>query len=234
VIEGVNRNPCCGTHLPSLASLQMYILPPPAGSGVGPFRHYFLAGPRLLTHLGSVQMLMSRSSTIMSCGAAEVPDRVALVVNESKRRDKRIEDIERELARTLARELVGEMRRWRADGGQGEWVRHIARVDDTAGALPFLQAITFMFQDLVASDATAVPHTLLLTSTQSSQTQATTTVVVVFGSDDARVKRVGEALKVQFKTLKGGGKGVRWSGKATGVWMHEREGKAAALALTQA
>lgn len=233
VIDGVDRSPCCGTHLPTLSSLQTYILPPPVGGGSGPFRHYFLSGPRMLTHLGGVQALLARTAGIMSCGMIEAPERVALVVDESKRREKRIDDVERELARTLGRELVDEMLKWRADGGEGEWTRHVARTDDTAGALPFLQAITFAMQDLLPKDGTAPAYTLLLTSTPSSQTATATTVVMLFGSSDARVKQVGEALKAQFKSLKGGGKGTRWSGKNTGVWLHEREGKAAEAALTQ-
>ena len=85
--------------------------------------------------------------------------------------------------------------------------------------------------DMLPEDAPA--YTLLLTSTTSAQTPTTTTVVLLFGSNDARVKQVGEALKAQFKTLKGGGKGASWSGKNTGVWLHDREGKAAEAALTQ-
>ncbi|KAI0036736.1 ThrRS/AlaRS common domain-containing protein [Vararia minispora EC-137] len=232
IIDGIDRNPCCGTHLPSLSSLQLYILPPPTGSGSGPFRHLFLSGPRLLAHLNNVQTLLSRTASIMSCSANETPDRAALSVSESKRREKRIEDVERELARTLAEGLVEEMLRWRTDGGEGEWTRHIGRVDDTTGALSFLQAITSAFQDLVPKDSQS--YLLLLTSAPSSPTQTSTTVVMVFGSDDARVKEVGEMLKAQFKTLKGGGKGTRWSGKATGVWFNDREGKQVALTLTQA
>lgn len=233
VIDGVDRNPCCGTHLPTLSSLQTYILPPPVGGGSGPFRHYFLSGPRMLTHLGSVQALLARTAGTMSCGMTEAPERVAQVVDESKRREKRIDDVERELARLLARELVNEMLKWKADGGEGEWTRHVARTDDTAGALPFLQAITFAIQELLPKDDTAPAYTLLLTSTPSSQTATTTTVVMLFGSNDVRVKQVGETLKTQFKSLKGGGKGARWSGKNTGVWLHDREGKAAETALTQ-
>ncbi|KAI0036735.1 ThrRS/AlaRS common domain-containing protein [Vararia minispora EC-137] len=232
IIDGVDRNPCCGTHLPSLASLQLYILPPPAGGGTGPFRHLFLTGPRLLAHLNNVQTVLSRTAATMSCSVNETPDRVTLAVDENKRREKRIEDIERELAQTIGASLIEEMLRWRTEGGEGEWTRYIGRVDDEAGAHGFLQAITFAFKDLLPKDAP--PYTLLLTSSPSSPTQTSTTVVMIFGSDDIRVKKVGEALKAQFKTLKGGGKGARWSGKATGVWLNERDGKMAALTLVQA
>jgi len=40
-------------------------------------------------------------------------------------------------------------------------------------------------------------------------------------------------LKRQFKTLKGGGKDTRWSGKFVGVWLADREGKTASGLLPQ-
>ncbi|KAI0068748.1 ThrRS/AlaRS common domain-containing protein [Artomyces pyxidatus] len=232
VIDGVDRNPCCGTHLPSLASLQLYILPPPPSTSTAPVRHYFLAGPRLLTHLGTVQTLLTRTAGVLSCGAAETPERVALVVDESKRREKRVDEVEKQLAEELGRRLAVEMAVWRAGGGEGEWVKYVGRTDDTPTALPFLQTIAVAFAAALpdASQGT-YRYTLLLSSSPSSQTPSSTSVVVLFGSDDDRVKAVGEDLKKHFKTLKGGGRGIRWSGKYTGVWLPEREGKLASQIL---
>lgn len=237
VIDGVDRNPCCGTHLPTLSSLQLYLLPPPAGGSSAPVRHYFLSGPRLLNHLGTVQSLLTRTAGLLSCGAVETPERVALVAEESKKREKRMDDVEKELADAIGRQLVGEMLKWeRTEDNKSsgkEWTKFIGRTDDSpTSALSFLQAITFAFLAHLPPDESH-KYTILLTSSPSSQTTASTTVVMLFGSDDKRVKEVGEELKKQFKPLKGGGKGVRWSGKSTGVWLADREGKAAALALTQ-
>ena len=60
-------------------------------------------------------------------------------------------------------------------------------------------------------------------SSPSAQTTTSTTVVLVFGSDDKLVKEVGEGLKAKLN-VKGGGKGPRWSGKFTSVWKDAREG----------
>lgn len=162
---------------------------------------------------------------------------MALVVEESKKREKRMDDVEKELADAIGRQLVDEMLQWEKtedNAGSGrEWTKFIGRTDDSpTSALSFLQAITFAFLAHLSPDETH-KYTILLTSSPSSQTTSSTTVVMLFGSDDKRVKEVGEELKKQFKTLKGGGKGARWSGKSTGVWLADREGKAAALALTQ-
>ena len=58
-----------------------------------------------------VQSLLTRTAGILSCGAPETPERVALAVEESKRREKHVDDLERELA--------DEMAQWRAAGGEG-------------------------------------------------------------------------------------------------------------------
>ncbi|TFY72997.1 hypothetical protein EVG20_g42 [Dentipellis fragilis] len=231
VIDGIDRNPCCGTHLPSLTSLQLYLFPPPPTSSV-PARHYFLAGPRLLSHIGTTQTQLSRVSGLLSCGSSEAPDRIALVLDESKKREKRVDEVERELADHIGRQLVEEMIQWRSEGGEGEWTKYIGRTDDSPTALTLLQAITFAFIAHLPSDSTH-QYTLLLTSSPSSQTTTSTTVCMLLGSDDKRVKETGDVLKKQFSSLKGGGRGARWSGKSVGVWLADREGKAASSVLTQ-
>ncbi|KAH9077092.1 ThrRS/AlaRS common domain-containing protein [Lactarius deliciosus] len=205
IIDGVDRTPCCGTHLPTLASLQLFLFPVPP-----------------------VQALLTRTTAVVSCGPPELPDRVAVVVEESKRREKRVDDLERELAGVLGVRLAEEMAQWRAAGGEGEWAKFVSRVDDSPSAQPFLQAVTLAFAaHLSGQGDTANRYTLLLVSSPSSQTSSSTTVVMVFGDEDKRVKAVGE------ETLKGGGKGTRWSGKFVGVWLGSREGKTALSVLSQ-
>jgi misacylated tRNA(Ala) deacylase len=234
IIDGIDRTPCCGTHLPTLSTLQLFLFPSPTSSSATSFRHYFLAGPRLLNHLGSVQALLTRTAGALSCGAPETPERVTLVVEESKRREKRVDDLERELAGSLGRQLAEEMAQWRAAGGEGEWTRCLSRTDDSQTARAFLQAVTLAFTAYVPEQAeTTCQFMLLLVSSPSSQTPSSTSVVMLFGSEENRVKTVSDELKKQFKTLKGGGKGSRWSGKFVGVWLADREGKTASTLLSQ-
>ena len=68
----------------------------------------------------------------------------------------------------------------------------------------------------------ARPYIIILSSTPSTQTTTTISTVLVVGTDDAKVKVVGDALKTKL-AIKGGGKGTRWSGKFTGVWKETRE-----------
>src|SRR6266478_3144024 len=229
IIDGIDRTPCCGTHLPTLSTLQLFLFPSPTSSAATSFRHYFLAGPRLLNHFGSVQALLTRTAGVLSCGAPETPERVMLVVEESKRREKRVEDLERELAGTLGRQLAEEMAQWRAADGEGAWARCLSRTDDSQTARAFLQTVTLAFAAHVPEQA---QFTLLLVSSPSSQTSSSTSVVMLLGTEENHIKTVSDELKKQFRTLKGGGKGSRWSGKFVGVWLADREGKTPSALLS--
>ncbi|KAI0353467.1 alanyl-tRNA synthetase domain-containing protein [Trametes cingulata] len=224
VIDGVDRNPCCGTHLPSIHNLQLFLLPQTEtlarSSTSGSVRLYFLAGPRLITHLTSTHSLLTSTAGIMSCGAPQVPERVQQVVEERKKATKRVEDLEAELAAAVASEIAATKPR---EGG--ELVLHKHRTDDSATALTFLSAISTAFMSKAAEKQAPTPYLVVLSSSPSAQSSTSTTVVLVFGSDDKKVKEAGDELRAKLN-VKGGGKGPRWSGKFTGVWKDGREGKA--------
>ena len=163
----------------------------------------------------------------MSCGAPLVPERVQQVVDDRKKATKRVEDLEAELAASVASELA--FAPTTREGGAIVLHRH--RTDDSANALGFLSAITTVFANRTAErEGGAPPFLLVLSSSPSAQSSASTTVVLVFGSDDKKVKEVGDELKTKLG-VKGGGKGARWSGKWTGVWKDAREGASVAAIL---
>ncbi|KAG6919395.1 hypothetical protein DXG01_006278 [Tephrocybe rancida] len=219
VIDGVDRNPCCGTHLPSLHNLQLFLLPHTdalARSTTTTARLYFLAGPRLITYLTSSHNLLTSTASTLSCGAPQVPERVTQVVEERRRSEKRLSDIEAELGQYLAKQMANEM----VQTANGDlFKRHIHRTDDSGNTLGFLSAISLAFAALAE---TTQPYLIVLTSSPSSQTTSSTTIVLLFGSDDKKVKEVGDGLKTKLG-VKGGGKGIKWSGKYTGVWKEAKE-----------
>lgn len=207
-------------HLPSIHNLQLFLLPHTdalARSTTTNTRLYFLAGPRLITHLTSSHNLLTTTATILSCGAPQVPDRVHQVLDERKKAEKRRDDVEAELARHLADELVKELTHV-AEGGL--YKKHIHRADDSGNNLGFLTAISSAFTNSTFSNAN--PHLIVLTSSPSSQSASSITVVLLFGSDDKIVKETGEGLKLKLG-VKGGGKGIKWSGKYVGVWREAKE-----------
>ncbi|EPT03626.1 hypothetical protein FOMPIDRAFT_1040376 [Fomitopsis schrenkii] len=222
IIDGVDRSPCCGTHLPTIHNLQLFLVPHTealARASSTSARLYFFAGPRLLHHLGATHALLARTAATLSARAPQVPERVAQVVDERKRVGKRVDDVEAELAGLLARDLVG--------AGTGGAV-HRHRTDDTANPLGFLNAISMAFAKEVAARQDGARYIVVLSSSPSTQTATSTSTVLIFGSDEVKVKEAGDVLKEKLN-VKGGGKG-RWSGKFTGVW-REKESRAIEEAL---
>lgn len=222
VIDGVDRNPCCGTHMPSLHNLQLFLLPHTESlsrSSTTSARLYFLAGPRLIAYLVSTHNQITRVSSTLSCGAPQTPDRVSQVVEERKAAEKRVADLELQLASFIAKDLVNGAA---AQANEERFSTHIHRNDDP---LAFLSAIASEFAKLWdTSEHASKQYLIALTSSPTPQTTASSTLVLVFGSEDARVKELGETLKLKL-SVKGGGKGPRWSGKWTGVWKSAKEGE---------
>ncbi|KAF8974311.1 hypothetical protein BDZ97DRAFT_1935250 [Flammula alnicola] len=182
VIDGVDRNPCCGTHLPSIHNLQLFLLP----------------HTEALSRSSTTSARLTAS--ILSCGPPLVPDRVTQVVEERKRAEKRVSDTEQELAEHIAKGL------WRRSG---LFKYHVHRTDDTANALGFLTAIAFALGASMppAGEATC-PYVIVLSSSPSTQTTTSVSTVLVLGSDDSKVKAVGDGLKTKLG-VKGGGKESR-------------------------
>lgn len=130
----------------------------------------------------------------------------------------RAQDVERELAGLLAKDLAN----MTSEGGA--IVTYMHRIDDTPNALGFLTAIASAFTGEIAALSSPPPsYLVILSSSPSSQNTSSQTVVMLFGSDEKKVKEVGDALKSQL-SVKGGGKGQKWSGKFMGVWLDGREG----------
>ncbi|KII94822.1 hypothetical protein PLICRDRAFT_169542 [Plicaturopsis crispa FD-325 SS-3] len=214
IIDRLDRTPCCGTQLPTLHNLQVFIVPHTDSSG----RLYFYAGPRLINHIGTLHAQLTAAAQTLNVNGAGVPERVLSITDERRRALKRVDDLEAEVAGTLARGLISELE---AAPDDALWSKYIHRVDDSATTLPFLTAVS----NAVATDPVGKKgkkYVIVLSSSPTAMNQTSSSVVLVFGTEEKVVKAVGEALKA--KGVKGGGKGAKWSGKFIGVW---RDGPAA-------
>jgi misacylated tRNA(Ala) deacylase len=203
--------------MPTLHNLQLFLIPHTdalSRSTATSARLYFLAGPRLITYLSSTNALLADASSILSCGPSLVPERTNQVIEERKKAEKRVSDLEAELAELLAGQLVKQAQR----SNEVRFVLHERRNDDTLG---FLSAISHGFINQWSESSKA--YLIVLSSSPASQTTSSTSVVVIFGSDEKIVKEVRDGLKAKIG-VKGGGKGNKWSGKFTGVWKDHKEG----------
>ena len=216
--------------MPSLNNLQLFLLPHTEAlsrSSATSARLYFLAGPRLITYLTSAHNQIAQASSVLSCGAPQVPDRVLQVVEERKAVEKRVADLESQLVSIVAKELFHSLHSV-TQANEERLSAHVHRNDDP---LVFLTAVASEFARLwTTSEDASKQYLVALTSSPTSQTATSTTVLLVFGSVDANVKEVGEILKLKLG-VKGGGKGPRWSGKWTGVWKPPKEGELVSKAV---
>ncbi len=121
LLIGILYHRCCGTHLPSIHNLQLFLLPhteslsrKDANSGsTTTVRFYFLCGSRLIHHLTTTHTLLSSTASILSSGLPVVPERVQQVVDERRKTEKRVNDVESELAGWIGKGLVDELLQYR-------------------------------------------------------------------------------------------------------------------------
>ena len=219
VAQGSRRDRCCGTHCPGIQNLLLFLLPHTEAlsrSSTTSARLYFLCGPRLITHLASTHVRLTETASTLSCNSLSVPERVNQVIEERRRAEKRVSDLEFELAKNIADGLKREMKH--ADLSMHK--KHVHRVDDTTNPLGFLKSVSTFLAEAAAE--TGISFVFILSSSPSSQTSSSTNVILILGSDDKLVKDASDLLKSRLG-VKGGGKGPRWSGKFSGVWKQGRE-----------
>lgn len=146
------------------------------------------------------------------------------VVDERKKADKRIHDVESELAGWIGKDLVDELLKTTQEtpGGAGLWKKHLHRTDDSSNPLNFLSSIAFAVSDEIKAKGVTTPFLFVLSSSPSAQTPSSLSTVLVLASDDKNVKEAGDGLRAKLG-IKGGGKGPRWSGKFNGVWKDTKE-----------
>lgn len=161
----------------------------------------------------------------MSCGAPLLPERVVQVVDERKKAEKRVGELEGELAEYISKTLLADAASQASSGTSS--IVHYHRTDDSSNPLGFLSSIATVIGNKSKELLPSRPYLFILSSSPSTQTQSSINTVLVVGGDDKVVKQAGDALKGKLG-VKGGGKGPRWSGKFIGVWKAAREGTAIA------
>ena len=140
---------CYGTHMSSVHSLRLFLFPraQARSRSLTTFaRLHPLVVPRLITYLTPIYHQITQASSILSCGAAQVPDRISQVVDERKSSEKRVSDLASHLVLTAAKESLPSETRANEKGTSA----HVHRND---GPLVFLTTIASEFVNLyTASD----------------------------------------------------------------------------------
>ncbi|GAA5838827.1 hypothetical protein JCM11251_006751 [Rhodosporidiobolus azoricus] len=224
IIDGLDDNPCCGTHFPSLAHLRQVFISPFTTSIRGTnCRVYFAFGARALTYLSSAHTYAREAALAAGCAVPVLPEKVRGLVGartDATRREKRLKE---ELAGWVAKDVLEKAKEDEANNG-GVLTLALLREDDTTNALDFLQAVAGEIGTRLSATSSAekdINQLFLLASgaTPGSQTAAAAGgAVLIFGSEKL-VIAAGKKVVEMFgkERVKGGGKG-RWQGKVSGRW----------------
>ena len=209
-IDGLDTNPCCGTHHPSLAFIGSLFIFPGVTKVTGPARYriFFVAGEAVLQSLAANYAVVKDVSGTLECGAADVVERLSQLQKAKKDGLNREKVLKTEAIRTLVQDLAFTVR----DVNTVQ-ISHLHR-EEASTDIEFLSLIIYGFQP--PAEKTWLT---LLSSGPFPGTAGTGGCLLIAGSDEALVKKSGELVKTKFQgRVKGGGGKGRWQGKLLGNW----------------
>ncbi|GAA5879029.1 hypothetical protein JCM16303_001274 [Sporobolomyces ruberrimus] len=225
IIDGLDENPCCGTHYPDLSWLRsLFISPyttPIRGTNC---RLYFVAGPRVLNFLSSSHQFARSAALEAGCNQSDLADRVGGMVSslaELKRKEKRMKE---EIAGHVAKEL------WEnaavptnEEGGIDAVLAGLSfREEESTNSLDFLSLVsidlTARYNALEPSSSARKYLFILASGDTPGSSEPTNGAILILGSEDLVVKAGKLTAEKLAGKVKGGGKG-RWQGKLTDKWV---------------
>ncbi len=128
-IEGIDTNPCCGTHLPSLAHLEhLHIYKETSKVRGTNVRLYFDVGRRAMHNLYEGFDSMSSTAKTLDCARGDVAGRAELLVEKEKALRKREARLKEEVALTMA-ERIFEALRSDNEGSSSPFSKRRAELD---------------------------------------------------------------------------------------------------------
>jgi Ser-tRNA(Ala) deacylase AlaX len=105
-IDGVDLNPCGGTHVDNTAELQCIRLVSASSEKGARTRIHFLAGMRVLEQSWALSEREVHLRTVLSCGGAEQIAAVERIIDREKGAARHVRALEAELAGYVAREMI--------------------------------------------------------------------------------------------------------------------------------
>lgn len=168
---------CCGTHLPELHGLSVFVLPQTEAVSRGTARVLFVSGPRVVAFLANSHALLTGAATAFGCAAAQVPARAAQEFDGRRRSEKRVMDLEAEIAESIAHGLVDELK-LREEVHAHDPPRMLQlthhRTDDSPNALAMLDAVQKAF---VASTKVSGMYVVALSCSPTLQNASATSTL---------------------------------------------------------
>lgn len=235
IIDSIDKNPCCGTHHPSISSLGSVFIFPGVTNISGPTRYriFFAVGNAVLTHFARAHSIVKEVGTALDCGQGDIVERLSTLQKSRKDGLKREKNLKTDALRALSGDLKSSLR----VNEHGVRVGGLHREDENTDVEFMNQIISgaslppFPTGDAGKrgtddqnridnnnSDQIPGPWIVALSSGPFNSNIGSGGCLLIVGSDGP-VKRMGEAVKEKLGVrVKGGGRNGRWQGKVIGNW----------------
>ncbi|KAG8708916.1 hypothetical protein FRC09_000970 [Ceratobasidium sp. 395] len=189
-IDGVDANPCCGTHLSQTSHIGPILLHHTQSIRGTNTRLFFTCGDRAISLATSSIRATRTIAGALSSGTSpvELSTRVAQVTTSLRDTLRAKRKLETEIAQYMAANIVRENSTW------------LHRADAT---------LEFLMDVVAAIPPAELPAALVLVTGAGTEGGS----VLIVGKEAGRVQAVAAKATTAVKNLKGGGKEARWQGK---------------------
>ena len=211
-IEGIDLNPCCGTHVPNTASLQMVKFMRSEPLKGGRTLLHFASGTRVLDALAASVLRDRGLNKLLCCAPEEYVAKVEKLSTDNTSATRAAKKANEELAALIGEKLAGEA------------VEGVVSMHRSEADMVFLQAVAAAVNAKTA-EAGAPPLVMLLSCGVCTKKGGEGKFLVVSdGRTDAINKEVAAALDGR-----GGGRGGTMQGKSASLTPEKLEAAAVLL-----
>lgn len=200
-IEGLDRNPCCGTHIAHLGHLQAAKLLHTETIRGGNTRLYFVFGQRLVSNLGELYDLSRQLTKVLSVPPSDFLDSVNRLQLQLRTQTKSVKKWQAQVAAYAVKDLKHQLES-----------HDVALIyDEEDGGMPYFNVLHVLIkeQGLLPDDS---QKAILLASGGDGQQGGG--VLMVLAANDTTMKKLAAKVTETLEGAKGGGARGRWSGKA--------------------
>jgi alanyl-tRNA synthetase len=196
-IEGLDKNPCCGTHIRGLGQLQALKLLHTEKVRGGNTRVFFLFGQRVLDTLDANYAVARQLTSILSGGPETFVENVTKIQQQSKEHLKKAKRLLAALAGYAVKDIEVSLKE-----------TDCAFMYDEEADMEFVTMVAAIMKDRKVLDGTGKVVVLV------AGPKKTGGPIIIAGDTDEVVQKTGKIVKETIPEVKGGGKG-RWMGKSS-------------------
>lgn len=195
-IQGLDHNPCCGTHILALGQLQCLKLLNTENVRGGNTRVFFLFGQRVLESFDASYQITRQITNLLSGGQETFVDNIQKIQQQNKENMRRAKRYLEQLANFTVTDIAKSLES-----------QKFATMYKEDGDMEFLGMVANVIRDrqlLESNDKVVI---------LAAGEKKTGGPIIVTGSDNDLVQKTGKIVMKVLSGVKGGGKG-RWQGKA--------------------